>query len=257
MKQSTASAIPRTTCRTGISNAVKSAGTGFGAAIHLSARQALAGVSVVAIAGTRQEKTAEIARIHGVDKACDGFAALLAEDLDAVTLALPPALAETAAALALDRGLAILAEKPLARSPEAAEALAGRAAGSTAIVDFEFAELHCFRTLHALLQRAEIGPIERVAVEWTTRSHAHRHRLWSWKTDAAGNGGVLTLLGTHVLFLLEWLFERIAVPTRAPTMRRRRNSPHWAASPRRTPLPCTAAQAPVPRLPPRSATARS
>lgn len=187
------------------------AGTGFGAAIHLPALQSLPGVSVVAIAGARQEKTAEIARIHGVDMACNGIAALLAEDLDAITLALPPALAEMATALALDRGLAILAEKPLAPSAEAAEALARRAADATAIIDFEFAELHCFRALHTLIQRGELGAIERIAVEWTTRSYAHRHRLWSWKTDAAGNGGVLTLLGTHVLFLLEWLFGRIAV----------------------------------------------
>jgi predicted dehydrogenase len=187
------------------------AGPGFGAAIHLPALQSLPGVSVVAIAGARQDKTAEIARVHGVGKACNGFAALFAEDLDAVTLALPPELAEKAAALALDRGLAVLAEKPLARGAEAADALARRAVGSTAVVDFEFAELHCFRMLHALIQRGELGAIERVTVEWTTRSYAHRHRLWSWKTDAARNGGVLTLLGTHVLFLLEWLFGRIAV----------------------------------------------
>jgi predicted dehydrogenase len=187
------------------------AGTGFGAAVHLPALQSLPGVTIVAIAGARQEKAAEIAGRYGIARSCQGIAALLAEDLDAVTLALPPDLAETAASLALDKGLAVLAEKPLASHAEAAEALARRATARTAVVDFEFAELDCFRALHGLIERGELGAIERVEIAWATLSYAHRHRLWSWKTDEARNGGVLVLIGTHVLFLTEWLFGRIAV----------------------------------------------
>lgn len=187
------------------------AGTGFGAAVHLPALQSLPGVTVVAIAGARQEKAAEIAKRHGIARSCQGIPTLLAEDLDAVTLALPPELAETAASLALDRGLAILAEKPLASRADAAEVLARLAATRTAVIDFEFAELDCFRALHRLFERREFGAIERIEIEWVTQSYAHRHRIWSWKTDEARNGGVLTLIGTHVLFLIEWLFGRIAI----------------------------------------------
>jgi predicted dehydrogenase len=191
------------------------AGTGFGAAVHLPALQSLPGVTVVAIAGARPEKAAEIARRHGIARSCQGIAALLAEDLDAVALALPPELAETAASLALDRGMAILAEKPLATRAEAAEALARRAATRTAMVDFEFAELDCFRALRGLIERQELGAIEQIDIVWAMQSYAHRHRIWSWKTDEARNGGVLTLIGTHVLFLAEWLFGRIAITAAA------------------------------------------
>src|SRR6185437_4998192 len=142
------------------------AGTGFGAAVHLPALQSLPGVTVVAIAGARQEKAAEIAGRYGIARSCQGIAALLAEDLDAVTLALPPDLAETAASLALDKGLAVLAEKPLASHAEAAEALARRATARTAVVDFEFAELDCFRALHGLIERGELGAIARVEIAW-------------------------------------------------------------------------------------------
>jgi predicted dehydrogenase len=187
------------------------AGIGFGAAIHLPALQSLPGVIVAAIAGTRPDKTEEIARKYGVARACRGIEELLAQDLDAVTLALPPTLAATAASLALDRGFAILAEKPLASSADAAEMLARRATKQTAMVDFEFAELPGFRALHGLLASGELGRIERIDVAWMTQSYAHRHRIWSWKTDRARQGGVVTLLGTHVLFLLEWLVGPIAI----------------------------------------------
>ncbi len=135
------------------------------------------GVTVAAIASARRDKAAEIARQFGISTACGGIEELLAQDLDAVTLALPPELAERATALALDRGLAVLAEKPLASSAGAAERLARLATTRTTMVD----------------------------------SYAHRHRIWSWKTDQARCGGVLTLLGTHVLFLIEWLCGRFVV----------------------------------------------
>jgi predicted dehydrogenase len=180
-------------------------GTGFGAAVHLPALLSLPGVTVAAIAGARADKTAEIARKSGIARACRGIEELLAQDLDAVTLALPASLAETAASLALDRGLAILAEKPLASSAEGAEMLARRAAGRTAVVDFEFAELPGFHALRGLIASGELGHIERIDVDWMTQSYAHRHRIWSWKTDRTRKGGVAALLGTHALFLLEWL----------------------------------------------------
>jgi len=187
------------------------AGTGFGAAVHLPALQSMPGVTVAAIASARRDKAAEIARQFGISTACGGIEELLAQDLDAVTLALPPELAERATALALDRGLAVLAEKPLASSAGAAERLARLATTRTTMVDFEYAEVGCFRALHGLIGRGELGAIERINVDWMTHSYAHRHRIWSWKTDQARCGGVLTLLGTHVLFLIEWLCGRFVV----------------------------------------------
>jgi predicted dehydrogenase len=187
------------------------AGTGFGAAVHLPALQSLPGVMVAAIAGARPNKTVEIARKRGIALACRGIEELLEQDLDAVTLALPPTLTERAAGMALDRGLAVLAEKPLASNANAADTLARRAIGHTAAVDFEFAELKAFRTLRALIASGELGRIERINVAWITRSYAHQFDIWSWKTDSAREGGVATLLGTHVLYLVEWLVGPIAI----------------------------------------------
>jgi predicted dehydrogenase len=184
------------------------AGTGFGAAVHLPALKALPGVEIVAIAGANPARTQEIAARHGIALACDGVAALLDQPLDAVALALPPALGEAAAGLALGRGLAVLAEKPLAATAPAAEALARRAGGLATVVDFEFAELDSFAALRSALGARGI---ERIAIRWTGQSSAQRRQAWSWKSDATAGGGVMSLLGTHVLHLLELLCGPVTV----------------------------------------------
>jgi predicted dehydrogenase len=51
------------------------AGIGFGAAVHLPALRSLPGVTVATIAGTRPDKTGEIARKCGVARALHGLLA--------------------------------------------------------------------------------------------------------------------------------------------------------------------------------------
>jgi predicted dehydrogenase len=70
--------------------------------------------------------------------------------------------------------------------------------------------LETFAALHQAIRVGIFGPVRNVAVIWLIESRAHRHGHWSWKTDAERHGGALTLLGTHVLFLLEWLFGPIS-----------------------------------------------
>lgn len=64
--------------------------------------------------------------------------------------------------------------------------------------------------LREAIQGGMIGGVRHVAVVCLMASRAHRGGGWSWKTDATRHGGVLTLLGTHVLYLLEWLLGPLA-----------------------------------------------
>jgi predicted dehydrogenase len=185
------------------------AGAGFGAAIHAPALRAIPGVEIVAIAASTRDRADSVAARLGVPIGCVGVAELLAQNLDAVALALPPLANEEAVAAALDADLAILAEKPLALSAERAAAFAARAGGRTATVDFEFRELASFVACKQLVDSGALGAVRRVSVAWQTRSATMKNRVWSWKTDAAQGGGVITLLGTHALYLLEFLFGAI------------------------------------------------
>lgn len=190
------------------------AGLGFGAEVHVPAFRAVPGVEVVAIAGRDRARAEEAAARLGIPCACAGLDELLDRELDAVSLALPPAVNESALARAFGvRGLAVFSEKPLGASAKGVRGLAAGAAGRTIAVDFEFAELATFRELKRCIDERALGRIVSIEVEWLTHSWAQRARSWSWKTDAEQGGGALALLGSHVLYLAEWMFgpiERVA-----------------------------------------------
>lgn len=182
-------------------------GLGFGAAVHVPAFAALPGVQVVALGGQRPGKARELASRLGI--ALGGtIEEVLGAGLDAVTIALPPEAGAQVAQAALERGLAVMAEKPLAHTVERAEALAQLAVGHTTAVGFELAELECFQALkRALEAQARPGSVR---LSWRTRSYAHSNRIWNWKTDRRRHGGVMNLLGSHILYLAEWLFGPLA-----------------------------------------------
>jgi predicted dehydrogenase len=140
---------------------------------------------------------------------CTSLAAFAALDLDAAVIALPPRPAGEVAEAALRRGWAVLAEKPIAATAAEADALAAEARGRTAMVDFEFRELPSFRRLKATLESGRLGQVRSIHISWRSLSYAQRNRVWSWKTDAAEGGGVMTLSGLHLFDLLEWMLGPI------------------------------------------------
>jgi predicted dehydrogenase len=187
-------------------------GLGFGRAVHLPTFCSMKDVSVVAVGAARRAKAEEAAAAFGIPQAFDDIPALLSQPLDAVSLALPPAASAAIARQALERGLAVLAEKPLAGSAAEASVLAQRAGnGLTAVVDFTFPELAAFRRLKEILRQGTLGAVRGATIRWMTYSYAHRNGVWSWKVDADRHGGVMTAQGSHVLHLLDWLFGPLAL----------------------------------------------
>jgi predicted dehydrogenase len=185
------------------------AGLGFGAGVHLPVFAARPDVEVCALFGRDRVKAEAAATRFDVPIACSSLSEFAALDLDAAIIALPPQLAGEAAAAALRRGWAVLAEKPIALTAAEAEALAAQARGKTAMVDFEFRELPSFRMMKTMLESGRLGRVRSVRISWRSLSYAQRNRVWSWKTDAAQGGGVMTLSGLHLLDLLEWMLGPI------------------------------------------------
>ncbi|HEX3865266.1 MAG TPA: Gfo/Idh/MocA family oxidoreductase, partial [Gemmatimonadaceae bacterium] len=167
--------------------------------------RSIPGVEVVGICGAHADRAADAASRLEIPHAVTSVDALLDLGVDAVTLALPPAENARGARLAIDRRVAVLCEKPLAQDPDVARELAARAFEITNAVDFQFAELDAFRRLHDVISSHALGDIRQIRVRWFMESSARRLGRWSWKRDRALGGGVMTLLGTHLLYLLEWL----------------------------------------------------
>jgi predicted dehydrogenase len=187
------------------------AGLGFGAAVHVPAFRTLVDIEVVAIAGSTLVRAQAAAERLGIAQACDGLADLVRRDIDIVALALPPAANGDALDLVLARGLDVLVEKPVAGDAATAARLAVRAGDRITGVDFVFRELATFKALHRMVADGDLGEICEVSLDWRVHSYAHKNRIWSWKTDAARCGGVMTALGTHALYLAEWLFGPVTI----------------------------------------------
>lgn len=182
------------------------AGLGFGASVHVPALRGLPGVEVVAIAGAARDRTAAVAAQLGVPRACAGIDELLALEPDAVTLALPPDVAERAARKVLESGIAVYCEKPLGVSADSARALVAAAAGRPTAVGFEFRELASFAVLRRLVGDGTLGDPLQVGIRWFHRSWRLRERAWSWQLDEARGGGLLPLYLSHTFDLVEWVF---------------------------------------------------
>ena len=185
------------------------AGLGFGARIHVPAFKSLLGVHVAAIVGTDKERAQGVANKYNIDVGCGSLEDFFSQNLNAVTLALPPKQNEIAARMALERGIPVLAEKPLASSAGAAKQLSELAKGKLAMIDFHFAELAPFQKLKELIETRKYGAVRHAQIIWLVESLAQMNRKWSWKTDIEQCGGVNSMLGSHLFYLIEWLLGPI------------------------------------------------
>ncbi|MBI5413750.1 Gfo/Idh/MocA family oxidoreductase [Candidatus Peregrinibacteria bacterium] len=181
-------------------------GLGFGANIHVPALKMLKGVQVVAIAGRDLTKVRLVAKKFDIPVACATLKDFFQQKLDAITIALPPSEAEKAISMAFKKGVPVLAEKPLSISLKSALKLEKLAKGNIAGIDFQFAELDVFKKLKEIIDSKKFGNVRHVQIVWMVYSAAHRKKEWSWKVDAKRGGGVISLLGSHMFYLIEWLF---------------------------------------------------
>ncbi|MFH0825699.1 MAG: Gfo/Idh/MocA family oxidoreductase [Pseudomonadota bacterium] len=187
-------------CRIGV------VGIGFGAHAHVPAFRLDKRCVVTAIAGSTPERAARVAEGSALASAYGDWRDLVDDDdVDAITIAVPPVLQPTIAAAALDRGKAVFCEKPLAASLTEAVSLCDRAAksGLPNMVDFGFPELPAWREAAAALAEGKIGRIRHAVITWLVETYANRNRLESWKTTTNSGGGALYSFGSHVLNYVE------------------------------------------------------
>jgi predicted dehydrogenase len=162
---------------------------------------------VLALAGTDQARTAEIARASGIPAAFGNWEDLLKRaDIDAVAIATPPAVQPMIAIRAFERDKAVLIEKPMAASlADAADMLrAARIGEHIAMIDFNFAELPTWRKARDMLHAGAIGQLRHFFITWNFENRATELRLRHWKTSAADGGGTLGNIASHAMYYIEW-----------------------------------------------------
>src|SRR3974390_1708922 len=123
------------------------------------------GVQVIAIASRTPQKAAEFAARHGIEREFGSYEALLeCKDIDAVYIALPPALHYDWARRAIEAGKHVLCEKPLAENAQLAHtlALAGKQHGRGLLEAMHIRYLDRLRRQRELVASGEFGRLLRI-----------------------------------------------------------------------------------------------
>jgi len=182
-------------------------GTNYGRSVLIPAFRNDPRCLVLALAGTDQARTAEIARASGIPAAFGNWEDLLKRaDIDAVAIATPPAVQPAIAIRAFERDKAVLIEKPMsANLADAAEMLrASRVGEQVGMIDFNFAELPTWRKAREMLHAGAIGQLRHIFINWNFENRTTELRLRHWKTSAADGGGTLGNIASHAMYYLEW-----------------------------------------------------
>jgi predicted dehydrogenase len=176
-------------------------GVGWAGQQHVAAYDAVPGAEVVAIAGLEEPVRAALAARYGVEHHVARWEELLEVDgLDAVSVAVPTFLHAPITIAALQRGLHVLCEKPIARTVAEAEAMvrAAREAGRVLDVAFNHRHRGDIRKLNEVIAAGRLGRPYYVKAWWLRGRGIPTLGSWFTRAELAG-GGPLLDIGVHVL----------------------------------------------------------
>jgi len=172
------------------------------------------GAELAAVGSRDAERAAAWAAEHGAARSYESYDALLDDpNLDAVYIALPPALHREWTVKAAERGLHVLCEKPLAATLDDAVAMAEACRRHNVQLMDGVMWVHTPRAamMRAVLDSGELGEIQRVTSAFTFRAAgwgASEFRL------ASGlGGGSLLDLGWYCVGVSLWALSSESVPS--------------------------------------------
>lgn len=131
---------------------------------------------------------------------------LLEHELDGVVIATPSALHADQAVAALERGLAVFCQKPLARDAAETQRVleAARAADRLLAVDLSYRHVQALRAAREQVASGAIGELH--TLDLVFHNAYGPGKPWFTDPELAG-GGCLIDLGTHLVDLALWLTE--------------------------------------------------
>ena len=184
-------------------------GGGFGVQ-HLQVFGATEDAEVVAFCQRTKDKAEALARQFGVPHVYTDYRELLAHPgLDAVSIVAPPHLHAEMAAAALDHGLHLLCEKPLAMNAAQAETMLSQAeaAGRVHMTAFNHRHIPALAYMKELMDGGYVGDrVLHAESRWFSENRAGPDLTHYWRhTRELAGFGVLGDIGVHVVDRLRWL----------------------------------------------------
>ena len=179
-------------------------------AMYLPALEAHDAVKVAAVCGRNEERAQDFAQRWDVALATTSVETMLNADLDAVIVASSNDSHHDLTMAALDQGLHVLCEKPLALSTAEADAMAAAATARNAItlVPFTYRYMPTNQYLKRLIDQDYIGRPFHLNMRYFTGFARDGEYSWRFDRELAGSG-VLGDLGSHWLHVARWLFGEV------------------------------------------------
>ena len=171
--------------------------------------------NLVAVADISPDVRTAFANAYDIAERYEDYGRMLeSETLDAVVVAVPNALHADCAIGALDAGVNVLCEKPLANTVENAERIAAAEARSDATVMVGFMrpfESH-IAAAKEKIDRGELGDIYELDLEYVRRRGVPGRGSWFTDGEVAGGGAIIDI-GVHMLHLGLHLLDFPALDT--------------------------------------------
>jgi predicted dehydrogenase len=184
---------------------------------HLPGLQARSDVDLVSLCGRNPERLAALAAKYRVGKTFADWREMIARGgLDVLVIATPNVLHHPQAMAALDAGLHVICEKPLAMDLAQAREMAERAeaAGRKTLTFFTHRALAAATHLKRLVGEGFLGEPLHVNAMYLTASQLRPGKPFSWRMARAESGtGTLGDIGSHLVDLVRWWlgdFARVA-----------------------------------------------
>jgi predicted dehydrogenase len=168
---------------------------------HLPILQNVPNAIVQAICGRNREKAKELATSFGIDAVFTDYHKMLdANNLDAVIISTPEDQHHPMTMAALEKGLHVLCEKPLALSTDEALEMLQTAEDKQLkhMVNFSMRWIPHFQFLQKLMEESYIGNPYHAHFHWLAGWHADTSD-YTWIYDPEISNGVASELGVHLI----------------------------------------------------------
>ncbi len=198
--------------------------------IHLNLLKSHPGAVTAAICGRNRARAEEMAQKYSIPNVYTDYSDMIQHgNLDAIVVAVPDDMHYPMTMAALDAGLHVLCEKPLAFNLVQAKEMLAKAesAGVKHMTCFTYRWMPQFRYMQRLVAEGYIGKVYNTSFNYI--ADYARHTTYQWKWDRQHGLGALGDLGSHMIDMATWIVGDI---TRVQaTLNVRANKPHPEGKP--------------------------
>lgn len=167
---------------------------------------------IYAVCGRDQKRLRKIAKKYRIEKSFTDYREMIHEcSLDAVIVASPDDLHFPMTMEALDAGLHVLCEKPLAINTQQAREMLEKAerAGVVHMILFTWRWMPAYRYLSELISEGYLGECFQSYMNFYVSS-GRNIQEYKWQYDAKRSMGVISGLGSHMFDLSRWFLGDIS-----------------------------------------------